>query len=284
MNFLPLSRLLERAMAEGYAVPALYVWNAESTLAVLETASKMKAPVILLSSTAKAAPLSLGDLGRVATALVARLDVSAALMLDHGTTFAHVEESLASGYTGILLDYCTRPFAENVEATRRVVAMAHALGVTVEGELGVIGVASETMAAGDDPAAGLTDPKEAVRFVEQTGVDALAVSIGNAHGHYPRLPRLDFDRLAKLRAAVRVPLVLHGGTGIPEADVRRAIALGISKVNVGTELNTTLAEWLREQWGVRKDVWVPEVLAESMQVAAKVIENWLRVTGAAGRG
>ena len=107
-------------------------WNAESTLAVLETASKMKAPVILLCSTAKAAPLSLGDLGRVATALVARLDVSAALMLDHGTTFAHVEECLASGYTGILLDYCTRPFAENVEATRRVVAMAHALGVTVE--------------------------------------------------------------------------------------------------------------------------------------------------------
>jgi len=283
MKFLPMSRLLERATAEGYAVPAFYVWNAETTLTVLEAAARMKAPVILLCSTVKVSPLRLSDLGRVAAALAERFDVPAALMLDHGTTFAHVEECLASGYTSVLLDYCMRPFAENVEATRRVVVMAHPLGVAVESELGVIGVASKTMAAGEDPTAGLTDPEEAVRFVEQTGVDALAVSIGNAHGHYPRLPRLDFDRLAKLRAAVRVPLVLHGGTGIPEADVRRAIALGISKVNVGTELNTTLVEWLREQWGVGKDVWVPEVLAESMQVAAKVIENWFHVTGAVGR-
>ena len=132
-------------------------------------------------------------------------------MLDHGTTFAHVEESLAAGYKSILLDYCTRPFAENVEATRRVVEMAHPLGVTVESGLGVIGVASKTVAAGQDPTAGLTYPDEAVAFVEQTGIGALAVSIGNAHGHYLRLPKLDFDRLGRLRSLLRVRFCVDGG-------------------------------------------------------------------------
>jgi fructose-bisphosphate aldolase class II len=284
MKFLPMSRLLERATAEGYAVPAFYAWNAESVLTVLETASRMKAPVILICSTVlKATPLSLSDLGRVAAALAERFDVPAVLMLDHGTTFAHVEECLASGYTSVLLDYSTKPFAENLEATRRVVKMAHPLGVTVESELGVVGLASEMMAEGEDPAVGLTDPDEAVTFVEQTGVDALAVAIGNAHGHYPRLPKLDFERLARVRSAIRIPLVLHGGTGIPEADLRRTISLGISKVNVGTELNTTIVEWMREQWRREEYLWMAEVLAGSMPVAAKVVEKWFRMTGAAGR-
>jgi ketose-bisphosphate aldolase len=279
-----MSRLLERATTEGYAVPAFYVWNAETVLTLLETASRMKAPVILLCSTVlKASPLSLGDLGRVAAALVQRFDVPAALMLDHGTTFAHVEECLASGYTSVLLDYSTKPFAENLEATRRVVKMAHPLGVTVESELGVVGLASKMTTEGDDSTVGLTDPGEAVTFVEQTGVDALAVAIGNAHGHYPRLPKLDFDRLARVRAAVNVPLVLHGGTGIPEADLHRAISLGIAKVNVGTELNTTIAEWLKAQLRSDDYLWIPELLAGSMPVAAKVVEKWIRMTGAAGR-
>jgi tagatose 1,6-diphosphate aldolase GatY/KbaY len=129
----------------------------------------------------------------------------------------------------------------------------------------------------------LTEPGEAAAYVERSLVDALAVSIGNAHGQYTRLPAFDFGRLEKIRAAVGVPLVLHGGSGTPEADLRRAVSLGIAKVNVATELITAWREALRGQWAAGRNLWVPMAAAEAAQALLPVIARWIRLTGAGGR-
>lgn len=282
MKFVPMLDLLNRAASEGYAVPGFCAWNAESMEAVLRTASKVKAPVILMSGLGEFSLLSPRDLAAVANALAERFEVPAALHLDHGDSLAQVEACLAAGYTSVMLDYSTRPFAENADAMRRVVKMAHPLGITVEGELGVVGRVDQTTVEGRANSA-LTDPADAAAFVAQTGIDVLAVSIGNAHGQYTQLPRLDFERLAKLHATVRVPLVLHGGSGTPEVDLRRAISLGMAKVNVATELTTAVRESLLQQWDSGENLWTPMAQAVAMQAMAEVAERWFHLTGAAGR-
>lgn len=145
-------------------------------------------------------------------------------------------------------------------------------GVSIEGEFGVIGKVDEISVEADGQST-LTDPEMAAVFVERTGIDALAVSIGNAHGLYTKPPRLGFERLAKLKAATRVPLVLHGGSGTPEIDLRRAIGLGISNVNVATELINAARESLLDQWHSSQNLWVPMAEAVAMKAMAKVVEK-----------
>jgi tagatose 1,6-diphosphate aldolase GatY/KbaY len=282
MKFAPMLDLLNRATSEGYAVPGFCVWNAETIKAVLQTASKVKAPVILMSGPGEFPLLGPRDLAAVANALAEDFDVPAALHLDHGDSLAQVEACLAAGYTSVMLDYSTRPFAENVEALQRVVALAHPQGVSVEGELGVIGRIDQISVEGGGQST-LTDPKMAAAFVERTGIDALAVSIGNAHGLYTKLPHLDFERLANIKVATGVPLVLHGGSGTPEADLCKAITLGVAKVNVATELVTTVRQSLLEQWDSGMNQWVPTAQAAAMEAMAKVVEKWFYLTGAVGR-
>ena len=282
MKFVPMLQLLQRAVSEGYGVPSFCVWNAESIEVVLRVAAELKAPVILMSGPGEFGLLAPRDLGAVAHALAERFGVTAALHLDHGNSIALVEDCLAAKYTSVMLDYSTRPWQENVEALRRVVALGHPQGVTVEGELGVVGQADQVSVEGGKQCT-LTDPDLAAEFVEKTGIDALAVSIGNAHGHYAKLPQLDFERLAKLREATRIPLVLHGGSGTPEADLRRAISLGIAKVNVATEAITALRQSLLEQWEAGKNLWVPMAQAVAMEAMAKVVAKWFHLTMAAGR-
>jgi len=282
MKFVSMLQLLQRAVSEGYGVPSFCVWNAESIEVVLRTAAELKAPVILMNGPGEFDLLAPRDLAAVAHALAARFDVPAALHLDHGDSIARVEDCLDVKYTSVMLDYSTRPWKENVEALRRVVALAHPRGVTVEGELGEVGRADQASVEGGKQST-LTDPDMAAEFVKQTGIDALAVSIGNAHGLYTKLPQFDFERLAKLREATRIPLVLHGGSGTPEADLRRAISLGIAKVNVATEAITALRQSLLEQWGAGKNLWVPMAQAAATEAMAKVIAKWFHLTMAAGR-
>jgi fructose-bisphosphate aldolase class II len=155
--------------------------------------------------------------------------------------------------------------------------------VTVEGEIGHVGKADTLTTEGGGDST-LTLPDEAARYVAETGVDALAVSIGNAHGQYARLPRLDFDRLAAIRKAVRVPLVLHGGSGTPEADIRQVISLGIAKINVATELIASVRESLRSQWAAGRNLWLPLAQAEATQAMEPAVRKWIALTGAERRG
>jgi len=282
MKFVPMAELLRPAVSEGYAVPSFCAWNAESIEVILRVAGELKAPVILMNGPGEFGLMAPRDLGAVAHALAARFEVRAALHLDHGNSLAMVDDCLAARYTSVMLDYSARPWRENVEALRQVVALAHPRGVTVEGELGIVGRADQTTLEGGEEST-LTDPQRAAAFVEQTGIDALAVSIGNAHGAYTKLPQFDFERLAKLKEATGIPLVLHGGSGTPEADLRRAISLGIAKVNVATEAIDAMRQSLLEQWKEGKNLWAPMAQAVAMEAMAKVLAKWFHLTMAAGR-
>jgi tagatose 1,6-diphosphate aldolase GatY/KbaY len=282
MQFLPLLDLLKPAREAGYAVPSFCVWNAETMLTVLSVAADMQAPVILMSGPVEFYLLSPGDMADIARTVAGRFSAPAALHYDHGDSLEQAEECLAAGYTSVMLDYSAKPYSENVAGLRHVVKLAHPRGVTVEGEIGHVGQADVTAVEGMG-ASTLTEVGDAVSYVADTQVDALAVSIGNAHGQYTRLPRLDFERLSAIRAAVDVPLVLHGGSGTPEEDLRRAIALGMAKVNVATELVLAYRQTLLAQWGNKKNLWAPIALADAMKAVAPVVEKWIRATGAEGQ-
>ncbi len=223
------------AHREGWALAAFTVYNLEQVVGVCRAAEATGVPTLLQagsSSFAYAGERPLAALA-LATAEAARAPVG--VHLDHATDETEIHRCLQAGYTSVMFDGSALPFEENVRRTRAVAALAHEHGAWVEAELaGFAGDEDRTV----EPAAArsLTDPAQAERLVSETGVDALAVAIGNVHG-IPSAPVvLDFERLAEIRARVDVPLVLHGASGLPDGDVRRAIAGGVAKINVNTEL------------------------------------------------
>jgi ketose-bisphosphate aldolase len=282
MKFIPMSELLQDADARGYAVPSFCAWNAEVISVVLRVATDLRAPVIIMMGPCEFSLLPPAVMGDVARGIARHFSLPAALHLDHGDSLAQVQACLNAGYSSVMLDFSTLPFAQNAAALRQVADWARPLGVTVEGELGHVGKADTVTMEGDGDST-LTRPEEAVQYITETGVDALAVSIGNAHGQYTRLPKFDFARLEQIRAVTNIPLVLHGGSGTPRDDLQRAIALGMVKINVATELCVAMRSGLRAQLDAEQQRWLPLSMADATEYVAPVVEKWLRLTGAAGR-
>jgi ketose-bisphosphate aldolase len=282
MTFLPASKLARAAADQGYAVPSFCAWDSVTMHTILRVASECRAPVMLMCGRPEFQLMPPAAMAATARAVAASYDVPAALHLDHGGSLAEVDQCLAAGFSSVMLDYSNRPFDQNVAAVREVVERARPRKVSVEGELGIVGRADEVTSEGVTGHA-LTDPAEASDYVARTGVDMLAVAIGNAHGLYRHVPRFDFARLAELRAAAGVPLVLHGGSGTPEEDLRKAISLGIAKVNVASELVHAVRQTLFQRWQSRDSLWVPIAMRHAMDAYAEVAERWLCLTGAAGK-
>ncbi len=239
--------LLHQAGAACRAVGAFNVYNLEGARAVIAAAEAEAAPVILQ---VHPAALQYGGPPLLALCLAsARLSrVPVAVHLDHSTSAGEIAAALAAGVTSIMVDGSHLPYADNVAFTREMAALAHRQGVAVEAELGRL-TGREDATAVREYEGHLTDPDQAAQFVAQTGVDALAVCIGNAHGPYLAAPRLDFERLAALKAVVPTPLVLHGVSGLPKPLIYRAIALGVSKCNVNTDLRQAYLTALHEAIG-----------------------------------
>lgn len=228
-----LSDVLLPAQREHYAVGLFNTIDTDMLEAVISAAEELRAPVII--GTAEVL-LPYGELKLIAPSLRAaaeRARVPVVLHYDHGLTFARCMEALKLGFTSVMFDGSAGDAAENIAATREMVRIAHAIGATVEGEIGHVGQADTGNNAVTDR---YTTPAEAVSFADATGVDALAVAIGTAHGAYKMKPRLDLERLRAIRAAVDVPLVLHGGSGLSDDDFRSTIREGIAKVNIFTDL------------------------------------------------
>jgi len=237
--------MLLHAQREGYAVPAFNIHNLETIKTVVETANELRSPVILAAT-----PGTMDFAGRAYIQAIAETaaklhDIPIALHLDHHTTYESIFESLQLGTKSVMIDASHKPFEENVALTKKVVEIAHEYGATVEAELGKL-VGQEDDLTVDEKDAIYTDPDLAVEFVERTGVDSLAVAIGTAHGLYKSEPKLDFERLAKIRSLVHVPLVLHGASGVPVKDVQKCIELGCAKVNISTELKIPFSNGLRD--------------------------------------
>jgi len=282
MKFVPMRELLERAVAGGYAVPSFECWNAEAIQTVLAAASKLDAPVIVMNARPGFKLIDPRTYSAIAHTLAADHKLPVALHLDHGDSLELVDECLKAGFSSVMLDFSRKPFDQNAAGMRQVVSMARPLGVTVEGEIGAVGRADMLSVEGGADCS-LTDPEEAGAFVRETGVDCLAVSIGNAHGHYTKLPQFDFERLARIRQATGIPLVLHGGSGTPEADLKRAISLGMAKVNVATDCVHAWWESLDAQQKSGRRPWLPLALEQAMRNVAVQVERWIRLTGAAGQ-
>lgn len=236
---------IEKARARGAAIAAFNIHNLETLQAVVEGASRLRAPVIIQTSPGTLRHVGLEYVAACCKTAAEICDIPIALHMDHCPEYGALVRCLRAGYTSLMVDASRLSFEENVALTRRVVEMSHEAGIPVESELGRVGGVEDELSVYEREAA-MTRPEEAARFVERTGVDTLAVAIGTAHGMYRGEPRLDFERLSAIRACVDVPLVLHGASGVPDAAVREAISRGIAKVNIATEIKLPMAAAIRK--------------------------------------
>ncbi len=246
MKLAPMKDLLELAERQEVAYGAFVTVSYETALAAIEAGSELDCPIIFITGT-DCCELMGGFEGTVETVrrAAAHAKVPVALHLDHCRTYEECVEAIQAGYSSVMIDGSSLPFEENVAITKKVVDYAHAHGVTVEGELGkLVGEEGDIIVKG--PEAAQTDPAEAKEFVERTGVDCLAVSIGTQHGHYLAAPELNIKRLKAIREVVSVPLVLHGGSGTPTSQVQESIRNGIRKINVATDVLTAVADSFEE--------------------------------------
>jgi len=269
--------LLKAARSGGYAVGQFNFHNMDGLLAILGAAEEKESPVIL-------GPLFLPP--RAIMSMVRELagEASApiAVTLDHGQSFDQCMQCVRAGYTDVMLDTSALPFEENARESRRVADAAHAAGVGVEGEIGHVGM-GEDYEDYSRIASDFTGPEEAARYVEESGVDAVAVAIGTAHGHYKGEPKLDFDRLAEIRGAVEAPLVLHGGSGVGDDDFRKSIGSGISKVNIYTHLADAALEAVRSQVSDPDLKHFFQLQYASQQAMRQVVEHYMDVFGSSGK-
>lgn len=226
-----MKKLLSRAMDNNSAVGAFSVGNMEMVMGAVYAAEKMKTPIILqiAEKRLKNSPLEL--MAPMMISAAKNSDVEIAVHLDHGLTVDCISRALEYGFTSVMLDCSLKPFNENIELTKQIVSLARSYDATVESELGVVGGNEGDT---EEHIISCTSPGDAEIFCKETGIDALAVAIGNAHGNYPVLPELRFDVLESISRVCDIPLVLHGGTGITADMFRKAINLGIRKINIAT--------------------------------------------------
>jgi fructose-bisphosphate aldolase class II len=231
MALVTMKSLLTQASKENRGIGAFSVGNMEMVKGAIKAAEELHTPIILQIAEVRLphSPLALMGPMMVQAAKEAKVDV--AVHLDHGLTIETVKRALELGFTSVMFDSSNYSFEENIERTKEVVELAKGYGATVEAELGLVGGSED---GSEDHGIRCTDPEDAKVFCERTGIDALAVAIGNAHGNYPAAPKLAFDVLEEIDKRTEVPLVLHGGSGITDADFRRAVYLGIVKINIAT--------------------------------------------------
>lgn len=238
MGLVKMKDLLDQASEQNRAVGAFSVGNLEMIKGAIKAAEEMNTPIILQIAEVRLphSPLSLMGPMMVEAARNAKVEI--AVHLDHGKTIGVLRQALEYGFTSVMMDGSTLPFEENINKTLEAVRLAKEYGATVEAELGLVGGSED---GSTDDGIRCTNPEDAKVFCEKAGVDALAVAIGNAHGNYPVAPRLAFDVLKAIDEKTDVPLVLHGGTGITPEDFRKAVGLGIRKINIATASFDSLA-------------------------------------------
>lgn len=277
-----LREFLQDADRNGYAVPAFNFSDSWELLAIVETAMEEKSPVMVASAEPVArlySPICLAALYR---GILEKTKAPIFLHLDHSTDIDLCIEAAKAGYPSIMIDASLLDFESNIEKTSQVTKGAKGCDTLVEGEIGRIGGRNdETATAGT---VYLADTDESIEFAERTGVNTLAVGLGNAHGFYKGKPELNFDRLSEINSKTDIPLVLHGGTGIAEEDIRKAIRLGINKVNVGTDLHYSyLATVSDYQCPGKSNVNILNAMKPVKEAIKETVRRWIHVCMADNR-
>ncbi len=298
---------IQLAAKQGkYAVGAFNTSNVEITQAVIEAHEEMNAPVIIATSTSAIKYCGIEVLSALVRQMAIQANIPVSLHLDHGTDFNLIISCLRNGWTSVMIDGSHAPLKENIAITREIVKIAHAVGVSVEAELGRLGGIEDNISV-DERDARLTDPGEAVKFVEETECDTLAVAIGTSHGAYKFKgeANLAYDRLEEIGRRIDIPLVLHGASsvipevierankyganlgaakGVPGEDIRKAISLGITKVNIDTDLRLAFTAGVREILAQKPELFDPrKIIGAGRDAIKEVVKNKIELLGCTGK-
>ena len=282
MSLSTFQKMLADAKERKYAIGSFNAWDVYSAKNITLTAEKMRSPVIISLWQPELDFAGERQLYELCVSFAVAVSVPVAIFIDHAKDVQAVERAIRLGATSVMIDGSHLPLEENIALTVRAAELAHSAGVSIEGEIGVLGEED-----GSEPdEAFYTNEHEAEVFVRDTGIDALAVAIGNAHGYYKRAPRLDLDRLAAIGSRVDVPLVLHGGSGIPPNDLQAAIDRGITKVNFGAEPRTAFMDGLRESLAEadESEKFPHRIFPRALERHAQLIEEKMVLLGSEGRG
>jgi fructose-bisphosphate aldolase class II len=276
--------LMDRAKAGGYAVVAFNSCNMEYVQAVVQAAVELRSPVIISATVGEIEYMGGPVFVAMIKAMVEHLPIPASIHLDHGPSLAEVARCLRYGFTSVMYDGSALPLAENIASTRRVVEMAHACGVPVEGETGVIGMASAGPEGAKSDRVGLTDPDECERYVKESGLDSFAAVVGSVHGMLSGKATLNFGLLAEIQRRTGIPLVLHGGTGVAPEDVRKAISMGVAKLNIGTAMRQGFVKALGETLRANPtETDLTKILAPSRQSMVETAKARMRICMSDGK-
>lgn len=276
-----LNEILPRARREGYAVGAFNTVNMEITQAIVEAAEEEKSPVIIQTSERAIEYAGLDVLYGMIKMLSGDIEVPAVIHLDHGKTLDVIDHVLEVGYTSIMIDASQFPEAERTKVAKEVTTKAHAKGLSVEGERDQLRGREDDVRGAEGK---LTDPDEAVRFVEETKIDAFAVSIGNAHGKPLHNEKFDLDLLGKIAKKVSIPLTLHGASSTAEDLIKKAIALGIVKINIDTDLRVAFTGALKDVISKHPEIYDPrDELGPARDAVKEMVKAKMRLFGSSGK-
>lgn len=279
MPLVSMNEFLPKAKANKFAVGQFNMNNLEFAQAIVEAAMEEKSPFIYGVSEGALKYMGIEFTIAIAEAAAKQSGLPIALHLDHGSSFEVAMKCIRAGFSSVMFDGSHYPIEENIRLTKEVVKAAHAMGVSVEGELGTIGGVEDDISV-DEADASLAKPEEAIRFYEETGVDCLAIAVGTAHGMYAGEPNIRFDIIQEVVDAIPVPVVLHGGSGVPDEMIRKAIQSGVGKINVNTENQVACTQTIRDVLNKDAKVYDPrKYLTPARQAMKEVVREKIRLFG-----
>lgn len=287
MSLINLKDLLNNAKQNKYAVGAFNITNLASIDYIVDAAKEQQSPIILQVAEIHLKYFALEDIAPAIIGAAKKVDIPICVHLDHGLNFPTVIRAIRAGFTSVMYDGSMHSIDENIQTTKEIVKIAKSVGVSVEGEIGHIG--GESIGEKSSKEGGVADKElftkveEAIRFYNETGVDALAIAIGSVHGFYKGKPELDFDRLVQIRDAVPVPLVLHGGSGISNDDFKKSISLGICKINFYTQASVAAMDEVKKYLKEYPDAnSFPDLIARGMEGFKATVKDMLEIFGSKG--
>jgi len=277
------SEILQDAHKNNYAVGAFNINNMEIVQAIIEAAEETNSPVILQASQGGLKYAGVEYIAEMGKLAARNAKVPVAVHLDHGTDFDQVMLCIRHGFTSVMIDGSRFDLGKNIEVTKKVIEVAHAVGVSVEAELGKIGGTEDDITV-DEREATFTDPEEAKRFVDETNVDYLAIAVGTAHGPYKGEPKIDFDRIKAIKEITNIPLVVHGSSGVPADSIKEAVSLGINKINIDTDLRIAFSNAVKEFIKENPENIDPrKILGPAKEAMKEAIIEKMQLFGSAGR-
>lgn len=283
MPLVPMTAFLEDAKKNKYAVGQFNLNNLEFTQAITEAAKAEKSPVIFGVSEGAMKYMGIEYTVAMARAAAESAGIPIALHLDHGSSFEVVMKCIRAGFSSVMFDGSHHPFEENIRLTKQVVEAAHAVGVSVEGELGTIGGVEDDLDVAEEDAA-LAKPEEAIRFWQETKVDYMAIAVGTAHGMYKGEPKIHFDIIEEVAKNIEAPIVLHGGSGVPDEAIREAIKRGVGKINVNTENQVACTETIRKILAEKPNEIDPrKYLGPAREAIKQTVIEKIRLFGSSNR-